>query len=96
MHITWALWEKELGQRANARLLLQRGHEFNRSDPVLLQAWAIMEEEDGHITLARDLFQRASQADPHHVPVWQVRAFQQAHRAPCPRAMATPACTRTT
>ena len=38
LHLTWALWEKELGQRANARLLLRRGHGFNRSDPALLQA----------------------------------------------------------
>lgn len=32
-----------------------------------------MEDEDGKTEAARHLFQRATAADPHHVPVWQVR-----------------------
>ncbi|KAK9785605.1 hypothetical protein WJX73_006036 [Symbiochloris irregularis] len=71
LHLTSALWEKELGARASARHLLRRGHECNRSDPALLQAWAIMEEEDGNLDAARGLFEKATVADPHHTPVWQ-------------------------
>lgn len=39
---------------------------------VDMQALAIMEDEDGRSEQARTLFHRASLADPHHVPVWQV------------------------
>lgn len=41
----------------------------------ILQAWAIMEEEDGNLDAARELFEKATVADPHHTPVWQVRLF---------------------
>lgn len=36
-----------------------------------LQAWALLEQEDGNTGEARVLLEKASKVDPGHIPVWQ-------------------------
>lgn len=36
------------------------------------QAWALLEQEEGNIEEARQLFEAGSRADPHHLYIWQV------------------------
>ena len=37
------------------------------------QAWALLEQEQGHLDKARQLFEAGSRADAHHLHIWQVR-----------------------
>lgn len=69
--LSWALWEKNLGNINYARELFRKGAAMNRSDAALPQAWALMEESQGNLDDARRLFKRASKADPKHLYVWQ-------------------------
>lgn len=69
--LSWALWEKSIGNVAQARALFKRGSSLNRSDAALPQAWALMEESLGNLEEARMLFRKASRADPKHLYVWQ-------------------------
>ncbi len=61
-----------------ARDLFQRAaamaHERN---PVVYQAWALMEKEQGHIEEARRLFQKAVEADPEDAPTYQAWALME-------------------
>lgn len=69
--LSWAIWEKDLGNYEIARELFKKGTYLNRSDAALPQAWALMEEDLGDLEEARRLFRRASKADPKHLYVWQ-------------------------
>ena len=70
-YLSWALWEKSLGNVDQARQLFKKGTSLNRSDAALPQAWALMEESLGRVDDARKLFRKASRADPKHLYVWQ-------------------------
>lgn len=70
-YLSWALWEKKLGNVEKARELFRRGSNLNRGDAALLQGWALMEEEEGDLDKCRDLFKRASMVDSKHLYVWQ-------------------------
>jgi len=70
-YLSWALWEKSLGNVDQARQLFKKGTSLNRSDAALPQAWALMEESLGRVDEARKLFRKASRADPKHLYVWQ-------------------------
>ena len=48
----------------------------NRNAPAY-QAWAILEKEEGNINEARELFQKAAEADPEHAPVWLAWAIME-------------------
>jgi len=102
--LSWALWEKGLGNVHQARALFKKGTALNRSDAALPQAWALMEESLGNLEEARRLFRKASRADPKHLYVWQAwgcmeqrannveearELFQQGVWAAPPRAKAT-------
>jgi tetratricopeptide (TPR) repeat protein len=69
--LSWALWEKDLGNINQARALFKKGTSLNRSDAALPQAWALMEESLGNLEEARRLFKKASRADSKHLYVWQ-------------------------
>lgn len=69
--LSWALWEKNIGNIEQARALFKQGTSMNRSDAALPQAWALMEESLGNLEDARALFRQASRADPKHLYVWQ-------------------------
>lgn len=69
--LSWALWEKNIGNIEQARSLFKKGTSLNRSDAALPQAWALMEESLGNVEDARALFRQASRADPKHLYVWQ-------------------------
>jgi tetratricopeptide (TPR) repeat protein len=69
--LSWALWEKDMGNFAEARKLFKSGSYLNATDAAILQAWALMEEQLGDRQAARRLFHRASEADPSHLYVWQ-------------------------
>jgi hypothetical protein len=45
---------------------------FHKAAPMWVQAWALMEQEQGNMQDARRLFKLASRADPSHLYVWQV------------------------
>ena len=69
--LSWGLWEKSLGNVAEARRLFGTGSHLNRQDAALPQAWALLEESVGNLDEARRLFTRASKASPGHLYVWQ-------------------------
>ncbi len=73
IYLSWALWEQRLGNISNARKLLQRGHDLNRTDPAILQAWGMLEGQEGKVEEARVLFEKAVEIDASHLYVWQVR-----------------------
>lgn len=39
---------------------------------TIIQAWALLERDEGKLDEARQLFEAGSRADPHHLHVWQV------------------------
>lgn len=60
----WALLEAERCNFRSAAQLFERGHRQDAADSSLLTSWASMEgTELGNVALARDLFQRAIDAD---------------------------------
>lgn len=69
--LSWAMFEKKVGQVKEAKKLLKRGLHMNPKDAALAQAWGLIEVEQGNLDEARRLFTKASKADPGHLPVWQ-------------------------
>lgn len=59
-HLTWALLEKARGQIETARKLLMRANSLNAADPIILQAWGVMEGEEGNLAKAREIFKSVS------------------------------------
>ncbi len=69
---------KYRGDMARARRLFRYAARALPGDPVIYQAWALLEKEQGHIDQARTLFQKAVQADPKHAPAYQAWALMEA------------------
>ncbi|MGB9890809.1 MAG: tetratricopeptide repeat protein [Anaerolineae bacterium] len=69
---------KREGSIPMARRLFARAAEANPRDPVIYQAWALLEKEQGEIERARELFARAAEADPRHAPTYQAWALLEA------------------
>lgn len=61
-----------------ARQLFQAADQASEGkNPVLLNAWALMEQELKKIEQATTLFERATTADPKHAPSWQAWALME-------------------
>lgn len=61
--------------------------------PQPMQAWALLEREQGNLELARRLFKRGSEADPSHLYIWQARFCVWVHVwGPCVMCGAPASC----
>ncbi len=76
---------KRQGRSADARQLFRAATEADPHDVPTLQAWALMEKEQGNIGdlaaplpgTARYLFKKGTDADPHNAYLWQAWALME-------------------
>ena len=66
---------KRQGNLTQARMLFQFAAQSDPTNPVIWQAWALLEKEQGNVDEARRLFRQGVQADPTHAYLWQAWAL---------------------
>ena len=68
---SWGIMEAQRGNFKKAEDLFQTGNEHEPKNASLLASWALMEGRDrGHVAVGRDLYERATNADPFYGPAW--------------------------
>ena len=65
------------GRETQARKVFEAAARVAPENPVIWQAWALMEARVGNYHKARELFQKGTQAGPNHAPVWQAWALME-------------------